>query len=220
MKLLASHLGGTRNPMVVRWPAKINPDSTPRTQFHHCNDLVPTIYEVVGITAPRVVNGIPQDPIDGVSFAYTFDDPDAAGRLRTQYFEIMGSRAIYHDGWMASAFGPRAPWVPGLPARHPRVDARPGHLGALRPRADWTQAHDLAAEMPDKLAQMKETFAIEAARNSVYPVGGGLWVLRPTPGAADLHALPGVGVHRRHHSDAGVLRAGAGQPRQHRADRG
>ena len=79
MKLLASHLGGTRNPMAVRWPAKITPDPTPRTQFHHCNDVVPTIYEVVGITPPRVVNGVPQDPIDGVSFAYTFDDPDAPG---------------------------------------------------------------------------------------------------------------------------------------------
>ncbi len=181
MKLLASHLGGTRNPMVVRWPAKINPDSTPRTQFHHCNDLVPTIYEVVGITAPRVVNGIPQDPIDGVSFAYTFDDPDAAGRLRTQYFEIMGSRAIYHDGWMASAFGPRAPWVPGLPAgiQEWTPDQDTWELYDLE--RDWTQAHDLAAEMPDKLAQLRETFAIEAARNSVYPVGGGLWafVLHP-----------------------------------------
>ena len=107
MKLLASHLGGTRNPMAIRWPARITPDPAPRSQFHHCNDIVPTIYEVLGITPPRVVNGIPQDPIDGVSFAYTFNQPDAAGRLLTQYFEIMGSRAIYHDGWMASAFGPR-----------------------------------------------------------------------------------------------------------------
>ena len=100
-KLLASHFGGTRNPMAIRWPAKIKPDATPRTQFHHCNDIVPTIYEIVGITPPREVNGVPQDPIDGVSFAYTFDDPKAEGRLLTQYFEIMGSRAIYHDGWIA-----------------------------------------------------------------------------------------------------------------------
>ena len=114
-KLLASHFGGTRNPMAIRWPAKIKPDATPRTQFHHCNDIVPTIYEIVGINPPREVNGVPQDPIDGVSFAYTFDDPKAKGRLLTQYFEIMGSRAIYHDGWMACAFGPRLPWVPGMP---------------------------------------------------------------------------------------------------------
>ena len=70
-KLLASHFGGTRNPMAIRWPAKIKPDATPRPQFHHCNDLVPTIYEVVGITPPLEVNGVPQDPIDGVSFAYS-----------------------------------------------------------------------------------------------------------------------------------------------------
>ncbi len=176
MKLLASHLGGTRNPMVVRWPGKISPDATPRSQFHHCNDVVPTIYEVIGITPPRVVNGVPQDRLDGVSFAYTFDDPHAEGRLKTQYFEIMGSRAIYHDGWMASAIGPRLPWVPGLP---------PG-IGDWTPdddtwelydlATDWSQARDVAADHPDKLAQLKEMFAIEAARNDVLPVGAGLWV--------------------------------------------
>jgi len=115
-KLLASHFGGTRNPMAVRWPAKIKPDPVPRSQFHHCNDIVPTVYEILGITPPRQVNGVQQDQIDGVSFAYSFDDAKATGQLHTQYFEIMGSRSIYHDGWMASAFGPRIPWVPGLPA--------------------------------------------------------------------------------------------------------
>ena len=177
LKLLASHLGGTRNPMAVRWPAKIKPDPTPRTQFHHCNDVVPTIYEILGITPPRVVNGIPQDPIDGVSFAYTFDDPDAPGRLLTQYFEIMGSRAIYHDGWMASAFGPRVPWVQGMPPGIADWTPDQDTWELYHLDEDWSQANDLAATMPDKLAQMKETFSIEAAKNSVYPVGGGLWVL-------------------------------------------
>ncbi|GAA4739285.1 arylsulfatase [Actinomycetospora chibensis] len=177
LKLLASHLGGTRNPMAVRWPARITPDPTPRAQFHHCNDLVPTIYEVVGITPPRVVHGIPQLPIDGVSMAYTFDDPAAAGRLMTQYFEIMGSRAIYHEGWMASAFGPRPPWVPGTPPGIATWTPDQDVWELYHLDEDWTQAHDLAAEHPDKLAQMKETFSIEAAKNSVYPVGGGLWVL-------------------------------------------
>ncbi|WP_416955079.1 arylsulfatase [Nocardioides sp. T5] len=176
MKLVASHLGGTRNPMAVRWPSRIAPDARPRSQFHHCNDLVPTIYEILGITPPRVVRGIEQQDLDGTSFAYTFDAPQAQGRLRTQYFEIMGSRAIYHDGWMASAFGPRAPWVPGLPpgiqAWTPDSDTwELYHLDQ-----DWTQAHDLADAHPDKLAELKEVFAIEAARNSVYPIGGGLWV--------------------------------------------
>ena len=175
-KLLASHFGGTRNPMAVRWPAKIKPDATPRPQFHHCNDLVPTIYEVLGITPPLEVNGVPQDPIDGVSFAYTFDDPEAKGQLLTQYFEIMGSRAIYHDGWMASAFGPRAPWETGLPPgiREWTPDKDVWELYNLED--DWTQSNDLAARMPEKLAQMKDIFLIEATKNKVLPIGGGIWV--------------------------------------------
>jgi len=176
-KLLASHFGGTRNPMAVRWPAKIAHDATPRTQFHHVNDIVPTIYDIVGITPPRVVNGIPQDKIDGTSLAYSFDDAKAKGRLLTQYFEIMGSRSIYHDGWIASAFGPRIPWVPGSPPgiREWTPDQDTWELYNLED--DWSQANDLAASMPEKVAQMKEMFAIEAARNQVLPVGGGLWVL-------------------------------------------
>jgi arylsulfatase len=176
MKLIASHFGGTRNPMAVRWPARISPNATPRSQFHHCNDLVPTIYEVVGVTPPLVVDGVPQEPIDGVSFAYTFDDPSVQGRLRTQYFEIMGSRAIYHDGWIASAFGPRAPWVPGTPPGIADWTPDQDTWELYNLDQDWSQANDLAAQMPDKLAQLKETFAIEAAKNSVYPVGGGLWI--------------------------------------------
>jgi arylsulfatase len=175
-KLLASHFGGTRNPMAVRWPAKITPEATPRSQFHHVNDITPTIYEVVGITPPREVNGIPQDPIDGVSLAYSFNDSKAAGRLHTQYFEIMGSRAIYHDGWIASALGPRIPWVPGTPVgiRDWSPDQDTWELYDLD--KDWTQNNDLAATMPEKLGQMRELFAMEAARNKVLPVGGGLWV--------------------------------------------
>jgi arylsulfatase A-like enzyme len=180
-KLLASHLGGTRNPLVIQWPAKIKPDATPRPQFHHCNDIVPTIYEVVGITPPLEVNGVPQDPIDGVSFAYSFDDPKAKGRMLTQYFEIMGSRAIYHDGWMASALGPRLPWIPGLPPgiREWTPDNDVWELYNLE--EDWSQANDLAAKMPEKLAQLKDIFLIEAAKNKVLPIGGGLWVIALHP---------------------------------------
>jgi hypothetical protein len=175
-KLLASHFGGTRNPMAVRWPARIKPDPTPRAQFHHCNDIVPTIYEILGIKPPQVVNGIPQDPIDGVSLAYTFGDAEARGRLITQYFEIMGSRAIYHEGWMASALGPRLPWVPGTPPgiREWTPDQDVWELYNLE--EDWTQANDLAAQFPEKLAQMREIFIIEAARNKALPIGGGLWI--------------------------------------------
>ncbi|TYL55977.1 arylsulfatase [Nocardioides sp. BGMRC 2183] len=176
MKLLASHLGGTRNPMFVSWPGRIEPDSTPRTQFHHVIDVVPTIYDIVGITPPDEVNGIPQDPIDGISLAYALDDRAAEGRRRTQYFEIMGSRSIYSDGWMASAIGPRLPWVPGVPEgiRTWTPDQDCWELYHLD--EDWSQAHDLAAEHPEKLAELKELFVIEAARNDALPIGGGLWV--------------------------------------------
>ncbi|MEF2977254.1 arylsulfatase [Subtercola sp. YIM 133946] len=176
MKLLASHLGGTRNPMAVRWPAKIAPDATPRTQFVHCTDIVPTIYDLIGITPPRVVDGIQQVPIDGSSFATALNDGDAKETHLTQYFEIMGSRAIYHEGWMASAFGPRAPWVPGLPAGIQEWTPDHDEWELYNLSEDWSQANDLAAENPEKLAQLKELFAMEAAKNSVYPVGGGLWV--------------------------------------------
>lgn len=176
-KLVASHFGGTRNPMAIRWPAKIAHDATPRPQFHHVNDVVPTIYEIVGITPPREVNGIPQDRIDGISLAYTFDDAKAKGRLLTQYFEIMGSRGIYHDGWFASAFGPRIPWVPGTPKGIADWTPDNDNWELYNLEQDWSQANDLAATMPDKVAQMKEMFAIEFARNNGFPIGGGLWVM-------------------------------------------
>jgi arylsulfatase len=175
-KLVASHFGGTRNPMAIRWPAKIKPDATPRQQFHHCNDVVPTIYEVLGISPPLEVNGIPQDQIDGVSFAYTFDDPKAKGQLSTQYFEVMGSRAIYHDGWIASAFGPRVPWETGIPPgiREWTPDKDVWELYNIE--EDWTQSNDLAAKMPEKLAQLNDIFLIEATKNKALPIGGGLWI--------------------------------------------
>ena len=175
-KLIASHFGGTRNPMAVRWPMKIKADATPRAQFLHVNDVAPTIYDIVGITPPRVVNGIPQDPFDGVSFAGTFTDAKAEEVKHTQYFEIMGSRGIYHDGWMASAFGPRTPWIPGLPKELLEWTPDKDRWELYNLNEDWSQANDLAAKMPEKLADMKEMFLIEFTRNSGLPVGGGLWV--------------------------------------------
>lgn len=176
MKLLASHLGGTRNPMAVRWPARITPDAAPRDVFLHCNDIVPTIYDIVGIVPPQVVNGEPQMPIAGASFARTLADRDAPGGKKTQYFEIMGSRGIYHDGWWASARGPRLPWVPGQPPGIATWTPDNDVWELYHLDEDWSQAHDLAAEQPEKLAQMREMFMVEAARNAVLPVGGGLWV--------------------------------------------
>jgi arylsulfatase A-like enzyme len=176
--------------MGVHWPAKIKPDAAQRAQFHHVNDVVPTIYEIIGITPPRTVNGIEQDPIDGVSFAYSFGAPKAKGRLLTQYFEIMGSRAIYHDGWLACAIGPRLPWVPGLPPgiRDWTPDKDVWKLYNLE--EDWSQANDLAAKMPEKLAQMKEIFLIEAAKNRALPIGGGFGSRYFTPSCALSRRIP------------------------------
>jgi arylsulfatase A-like enzyme len=187
-KLVASFFGGTRQPMAVSWPARIKHDDIPRPQFHHVIDIVPTIYDVVGITPPRIVNGIEQMPFDGISMAYTFDDPAAKGRRTTQFFDIMGSRGIYHDGWFASTFGPRIPWVPGLP---PGIatwnpDNDPWELYNID--EDWSQANDLAAKMPDKLAYMKNLFLVEAAKNKDLPIGGGLWAIILHP--EDLPSTP------------------------------
>ncbi len=174
-KLVASHFGGTRNPLVVSWPKGIRPDPTPRPQFHHVNDIAPTIYDVLRITPPEMVNGIPQDPIDGVSMAYSFADAAAPGQKHTQYFENNGSRAIYHDGWIASAFGVLVPWQAGgsnLAAWSPKTDR--WELYDLT--RDFSQAHDLAAQEPAKLAELKALFLEEARANKVFPIGAGLWL--------------------------------------------
>src|ERR1017187_486975 len=176
-KLVAAHFGGTRQPMAVSWPAKIKHDDTPRPQFHHVNDIVPTIYEVVGITPPRVVNGFDQMSIDGVSMAYTFSDATAKGRKVTQFFDIMGSRAIYHDGWLACTFGPRNPWVPGLPKGITTWNPENDAWELYNLDEDWSEANDLATKMPEKVASMKNLFLVESAKNNNLPIGGGLWAI-------------------------------------------
>ena len=132
-KLIASHFGGTRNPLAVSWPARIKPDQTPRPQFHHVNDIAPTIYDILHIQPPQVVDGFAQDPIDGTSMVYTFADPKAPGRKHTQYFDNNGSRGIYQDGWY------RLHLRPADALAHRQSGARdlglePGPLGALRPQ--------------------------------------------------------------------------------------
>jgi arylsulfatase len=172
-KLIAADWGGTRTPMVVSWPQRIKPDKTPRSQFHHVNDVVPTIYEILGIQPPKIVDGHKQDPIDGVSFAYTSDSATAAERKKTQYFDIMGSRGIYHEGWMASTFGPRTPWV----ARVPDIsnwDPMQDQWELFDTRRDFSLMNDLAAEKPDKLDELKDLFMKVAEENKVLPIGGGL----------------------------------------------
>jgi len=174
-KLIASHFGGTRNPMAVSWPARIKPDKTPRSQFHHVNDIVPTVYDVLGITPPKVVDGFAQDPIDGVSMAYTFADPKAPTHKSTQYFDNNGSRGVYHDGWYACAFGPLTPWLtvsPGLETWDSNKDV--WELYDLH--TDFSQAANLAAKDPKRLEEMKALFLAEAKENQVFPIGAGIWL--------------------------------------------
>ncbi len=173
-KLVASDWGGTRTPMVVSWPARIKPDKIPRSQFTHVNDVVPTIYEILGIKPPRVVDGQKQDPIDGVSFAYTLDAPNAPERKKTQYFEGLGSRGIYHDGWMAGTFGPRTPWVAQLPDLA-NWDPMQDQWDLFDTRTDYSLMHDLAAERPEKVAEMKKLFMKVAEENKVLPIGGAMY---------------------------------------------
>ncbi|QDU19425.1 arylsulfatase [Urbifossiella limnaea] len=175
-KLVAAHFGGTRNPMVVSWPRGIKPDRTPRAQFHHVNDIAPTLYDLIGVRPPAVVSGFPQDPIDGVSLAYTFADARAPGRKRTQYFENNASRGVYHDGWFAGTFGPLIPWdTAGSAARLNEWDAAKDTWELYDLSRDFSQADDLAAKEPARLAQMKDRFLAEARANKALPIGGGLW---------------------------------------------
>lgn len=173
-KLVAADWGGTRTPMVVSWPRRIKPDKTPRSQFHHVNDVAPTLYDILDITPPKVVDGHKQDPLDGVSFAYTFDSADSAERKEAQYFEVMGSRGVYQDGWMASTFGPRTPWnadLSGLENWNPDDDK----WQLFDTRKDFSLMNDLAEEYPEKLKEMKALFMEQARENKVLPVGGGLY---------------------------------------------
>ncbi len=174
-KLIASHFGGTRNPLAISWPAHIKPDKTPRAQFHHVNDIVPTIYEILGITPPRVVDGFAQDPIDGVSMLYSFADAGAKGQKHVQYFDNNGSRGIYQDGWYACTFGPLTPWLtvsPGLATWDSSKDV--WELYDLT--KDFSQANDLAAKEPKRLEAMKAAFLDEAKSNKAFPIGAGIWL--------------------------------------------
>lgn len=167
MKTVASHLGATRNGLVVSWPRGIDHPGGLRSQFGHVNDIAPTILEAAHIAPPAVVNGISQKPIDGTSMIYSFNDPQAPERHATQYFEVFGHRAIYHDGWMASAFHSRLPWS-GIATSRKTFDEDTWELYDLS--HDFSQAHDLAAREPARLAAMKQLFLTEAARNQVLPL--------------------------------------------------
>ena len=168
-KTVASHLGATRNPMVVSWPNRISDRGGLRSQFGHVNDILPTVLEAVGLQAPAVVNGIPQKRLDGTSLLYTFSDAQAPERHTTQYFEVFGHRAIYHMGWMASALHTRLPWH-GISITERPFEADRWELYDLR--SDFSQAHDLAEQEPARLEELKGIFLREAESNQVLPLRG------------------------------------------------
>ncbi|TDR93055.1 arylsulfatase [Enterovirga rhinocerotis] len=175
VKLLASHLGGTRTPLAVSWPARIKADPVPRSQFHHVNDIVPTIYELLQIKPPKLVDGITQDQIDGVSMAKSLNDAKAPDSKTMQYFEVMGSRSLYKDGWMASAFGPRTPWKPGFDPAIFNWTPDQDKWELYNLNEDFSQSRDLAKDNPDKLREMTASFTATARDNKAFPIGGGLW---------------------------------------------
>jgi len=168
-KQVASHFGGTRQGMAIMWPKKIQDRGGIRHQFHHVIDIVPTILEATGIRQPEVVDGIKQSPIEGVSMAYTFDkaNPNAPSRHKTQYFEMFGDHAIYHEGWIASTKVMRPPWVTFGPAL---LDPSgfPWELYDLS--KDWTQSDNLADKNPEKLKEMQNIFWAEAGKYQVLPL--------------------------------------------------
>lgn len=164
-KQVASHFGGTRNPMVVHWPKGISAKGEIRNQFHHVIDVVPTILEACKISEPKVVNGIAQKPIEGVSMLYSFDESAAKDRRTTQYFELATNRAIYHDGWVAcSKYG--LPWE--------TAGRGDGFMTAswelYNVNEDFSQAEDLAAKNPKKLIELKAKFLEEAKKFDVFPL--------------------------------------------------
>ena len=169
-KQIASHLGGVRQGMCVSWPGRIKDVGGIRNQFRHVIDVVPTILEATGIPAPEEVDGIKQAPIEGVSFAYTFDkaNANAPSRHTTQYFEMMGDHAIYHEGWLLSTKVVRPPWEAFGAANPDPVNNVTWELYDLT--KDFSQCEDIAAKHPEKVKELQELFLAEAKKYQVFPL--------------------------------------------------
>ncbi len=162
-KQIASHFGGTRNGLVMAWPEGIKDKGDVRRQFAHVVDIAPTLYELVGITPPAEVDGVKQQPFAGLSMAYSFDDDAPTDLPRTQYFEMLGNRAIWQDGWVAATTPRRMPWSTQY--------LKPDYDWELyNVNADFSQAHDLADAQPEKLAELKAAFQDMAQDNGVLPI--------------------------------------------------
>ena len=170
VKQVASHFGGTAQGVAMSWPGHINDLGGVRRQFHHIIDIAPTILEAAGIPQPDMINGIKQSPMDGVSMMYTWDKANANAQTHraTQYFEMLGNRAIYHDGWVAATTPVTLPWE--LSTKTP-PDVITGYKWELyNVKDDPTESDDLAAKMPDKLKEMQDLFYAEASKNQVLPL--------------------------------------------------
>jgi arylsulfatase A-like enzyme len=163
-KQVAGDYGGTRNGMVFHWPKGFKSKGEIRSQWHHVNDVAPTILEAAKLPTPEVINGVEQRPMDGVSMLYCLDDADAADRHKTQYFEMFGNRGIYHDGWLARV-NHRAPW-----RNEPFRSLEDDIWELYDTRADFSLFNDLSKEHPEKLKEMQALFEKEAIANSVYPL--------------------------------------------------
>src|ERR1700734_2069371 len=164
-KQVASHFGGTRNGTIIHWPKEIEGKGELRTQFHHVIDIAPTILELAGLPQPTFVKGVQQRPIEGVSMAYSFNDAKAAEQHETQYFEMFGNRGIFHKGWTAVTRH-KTPWI--LVGKVPPFDDDTWEL--YDTTKDWSQANNLAKQMPDKLHELQRLWLIEATRNNVLPL--------------------------------------------------
>jgi arylsulfatase len=165
-KQVASHLGGLRDGLVISWPRRIADRGGLRAQFHHVTDIAPTIYEAAGITPPAQVDGVAQQPIDGVSMVYSFDQRNAPSRRREQYFEMLGNRGYYKDGWFAATTPARGPWDRNTRPTDPAQFA--WELYDLR--TDFSQTRNVAAAHPEKLAELRADFARAAAQYNLEPI--------------------------------------------------
>jgi arylsulfatase len=192
-KQVASHLGGLRDGMVISWPERIRKVGGIRTQFSHVNDIAPTIYEAAGITPPDTVDGVKQQPLDGVSLIYSFDDAKAPERHREQYFEMLGNRSYYKDGWLAASTPGAPPWT------FSKLDPNSFAWELYDLRHDFSQSKNLAVANPAKRAELRSAFDAAAQRNHVYPLAGDLMgrsidqSLRPRilPSSGSVRYVPG-----------------------------
>jgi arylsulfatase A-like enzyme len=164
-KQIASHFGGTRNGLVISWPARIKDKGGIRTQFSSVIDIYPTILEAVGVQSPYMLNGVPQKPVEGFSMVYTFDNAKAKSVHRTQYFEMFANRAIYNDGWVAATTPPILPWAMGK-----EVPVNDYKWELYNVEKDFSESNDLAAKEPDKLRELQNLFWAEAGKYNVLPL--------------------------------------------------